>query len=34
LQGFLAVLENQSVAGALWIVESGRVRVHLRDEER
>jgi predicted nuclease of predicted toxin-antitoxin system len=33
LQDFLAVLENQSVAGALWIVEPGRVRVHLRDEE-
>ena len=30
----LAVLENQSVAGALWIVEPGRVRVHLRDDER
>ncbi len=34
LQDFLAILENQSVAGALWIVEPGRVRVHLRDEER
>ena len=34
LQDFLAVLENQSVAGALWIVEPGRVRVHLRDDER
>ena len=34
LQDFLAVLENQSVAGALWIVEPGRVRVHLRDGER
>ena len=33
LQDFLAVLENQSVAGALWIVEPGRVRVHLRDDE-
>jgi predicted nuclease of predicted toxin-antitoxin system len=34
LQDFLAVLENQSVAGALWIVEPGRVRVHLRGDER
>jgi len=34
LQDFLTVLENQSVAGALWIVEPGRVRVHLRDERR
>jgi predicted nuclease of predicted toxin-antitoxin system len=33
LQGFLAVLEKQSVAGALWIVESGRVRVHLGNHE-
>jgi predicted nuclease of predicted toxin-antitoxin system len=33
LQDFLAVLENQSVAGARWIVEPGRVRVHLRDDE-
>jgi predicted nuclease of predicted toxin-antitoxin system len=31
LQDFLAVLENQSVAGELWIIEPGRVRVHLRD---
>jgi predicted nuclease of predicted toxin-antitoxin system len=34
LQDFLTVLENQSVTGALWIVEPGRVRVHLRDEPR
>jgi predicted nuclease of predicted toxin-antitoxin system len=34
LQDFLAVLENQSVAGTLWIVEPGRVRVHLRDDRR
>lgn len=34
LRDFLAVLEERSVAGALWIVEPGRVRIHLgRDEE-
>jgi len=33
LQDFLAVLEHQSVAGSLWIVEPGRVRVHLREDE-
>ena len=32
LQELLAVLENQSVVGALWIVEPGRVRIHLRDQ--
>jgi len=25
----LTILENHSVAGALWIVEPGRVRIHL-----
>ena len=33
LRDFLAVLENHSVAGALWIVEPGRVRIHLRADE-
>jgi predicted nuclease of predicted toxin-antitoxin system len=32
LQDFLMVLERHSVAGSLWIVEPGRVRVHLRDD--
>jgi predicted nuclease of predicted toxin-antitoxin system len=31
LRDLLAVLQGQSVAGALWIVEPGRVRIHLRD---
>jgi predicted nuclease of predicted toxin-antitoxin system len=31
LRDFLAVLEATPVAGALWIVEPGRVRIHLRD---
>jgi predicted nuclease of predicted toxin-antitoxin system len=34
LRDFLAVLETRSVAGALWIVEPGRVRIHLREDER
>jgi predicted nuclease of predicted toxin-antitoxin system len=29
LRDLLAILENHSVAGALWIVEPGRVRIHL-----
>jgi hypothetical protein len=29
LQDLLAVLGSQSVHGALWIVEPGRVRIHL-----
>jgi hypothetical protein len=29
LQDFLTVLEAHSVVGALWIVEPGRVRIHL-----
>ncbi|MBV8534612.1 MAG: DUF5615 family PIN-like protein [Alphaproteobacteria bacterium] len=33
LREFLAVLERQSVEGALWIVEPGRVRIHLRNGE-
>jgi predicted nuclease of predicted toxin-antitoxin system len=33
LRDFLSVLESRSVAGALWIVEPGRVRIHLRDGE-
>jgi predicted nuclease of predicted toxin-antitoxin system len=33
LRDFLAVLETRSVAGELWIVEPGRVRIHLRDGE-
>jgi len=33
LRDFLAVLESHSVAGALWIVEPGRVRIHLRDDQ-
>jgi predicted nuclease of predicted toxin-antitoxin system len=33
LRDFLSVLENHSVAGALWIVEPGRVRIHLRNDE-
>ena len=34
LRDFLAVLKTRSVVGALWIVEPGRVRIHLRDDER
>jgi predicted nuclease of predicted toxin-antitoxin system len=33
LRDFLAVLQSQSVSGALWIVEPGRVRIHLGDEQ-
>jgi predicted nuclease of predicted toxin-antitoxin system len=33
LRDFLSVLESHAVAGALWIVEPGRVRIHLRDDE-
>jgi hypothetical protein len=33
LRDFLTFAESQSPAGALWIVEPGRVRVHLRREE-
>jgi predicted nuclease of predicted toxin-antitoxin system len=33
LADFLAVLGTSSIAGALWIVEPGRVRIHLHDGE-
>jgi predicted nuclease of predicted toxin-antitoxin system len=33
LRDFLAVLESRSIAGALWIVEPGRMRIHLRNDE-
>ena len=33
LKAFLAVLETRPVAGSLWIVEPGRVRIHPRDPE-
>jgi predicted nuclease of predicted toxin-antitoxin system len=33
LGDFLAVLESRPVAGTLWIVEPGRVRIHLRHDE-
>jgi hypothetical protein len=32
LQDFLTLVEVRSPAGALWIVEPGRVRVHLRPD--
>ena len=32
LRDFLTILERNAVAGSLWIVEPGRVRVHLRDD--
>jgi len=32
LRDFLTALESHSVAGALWIVESDRIRIHLRKE--
>ena len=32
LQDFLAVLARHSVTGSPWIVEPGRVRVHLRND--
>jgi predicted nuclease of predicted toxin-antitoxin system len=32
LRDFLAVLESRSVEGALWIIEPGRVRIHINDE--
>jgi predicted nuclease of predicted toxin-antitoxin system len=34
LRDLLEVVETRAVAGALWIVEPGRVRIHLRDSER
>ncbi|MDA8048931.1 MAG: DUF5615 family PIN-like protein [Rhodospirillales bacterium] len=33
LQEFLALAEALSPAGGLWIVEPGRVRVHLRSDD-
>jgi hypothetical protein len=33
LRDFLALLDVQSPTGALWIVEPGRVRVHLRRDD-
>jgi hypothetical protein len=33
LKDFLAVLKTRPVSGALWIIEPGRVRIHLRDRE-
>jgi predicted nuclease of predicted toxin-antitoxin system len=32
LTDLLAVVETRAIAGALWIVEPGRVRIHLRDD--
>jgi predicted nuclease of predicted toxin-antitoxin system len=33
MKDFLAVMMTHSVVGALWIVEPGRVRIHLRHRE-
>jgi predicted nuclease of predicted toxin-antitoxin system len=33
LEAFLEVAETTSVTGALWIVEPGRVRIHIRRGE-
>lgn len=33
LRGFLALAGSRSVSGELWIVEPGRVRLHLRRDE-
>jgi predicted nuclease of predicted toxin-antitoxin system len=33
LADFLAVLGTGSIAGALWVVEPRRVRIHLRDRD-
>ena len=33
LSEFLAVLGTRSVFGSLWVVEPGRVRIHLREPE-
>ncbi len=33
LRELSVLLETQSIAGKLWVVEPGRVRIHLRDEE-
>jgi predicted nuclease of predicted toxin-antitoxin system len=34
LTAFLEVTETTSVAGSLWIIEPGRVRIHVRGGER
>lgn len=33
LRGLLAVLDTQTLTGALWIVEPGRVRIHLSTDK-
>lgn len=33
LKDFLSVLERYSVVGSLWIVEPGRVRIHLSKDD-
>lgn len=33
LRAMLVNLENHPVAGRLWIIEAGRVRMHLRSED-
>lgn len=33
LKDFLSVLERHSVVGSLWIVEPGRVRIHLSKDD-
>jgi hypothetical protein len=33
LRDLLEIVKTRDVAGALWIVEPGRVRIHLRDCE-
>lgn len=33
IREFLAVVESRRLEGKLWIVEPGRVRIHLRDVE-
>jgi predicted nuclease of predicted toxin-antitoxin system len=33
LADLLAVMKTRTVVGELWIVEPGRVRIHLRDHE-
>jgi hypothetical protein len=34
MRNFLAVMERHSVVGSLWIVEAGRVRIHLDKKDR
>lgn len=33
LRDFLAILESHSIGGALWIVEPGRLRIHLGNDQ-